>query len=287
MAGVINIISDKPTANKASLQLHRATNNTLGVSAVKNFTGNKISLQLFGNRYSSSGYDLDKNIYGKTADPFRNYSCAAKAFFNFNTQTQLQSSVRLFTQQQFNKYLVYTGNQPGAVEGRGNETDWSFNNQLHLNFSDRVKLVSRLFVTGYQNNADVFLQKDNTLFDHSFLHQFLLKPEIQLELGHKNNEKFITGIGYNYETIDANRYAAKKKFIAVYGYAQKEWLPFNSLNITLGARLNKHSLYKAQSNKEKKSMPIIFVAFFFMAILFWGIKDDGSKNTPVFTLIKP
>lgn len=248
LAGVINIITDKPANDKATLQLHRGGNNTWGISGGKTFIGKKNLLQLFINRYSSSGYDLDENIYGKTVDPYRNYSFAVKVFHDINKYTQLQSSARLFTQKQFNNYLVYTGAQPEAVEGSTNETDWSFNNQLHHSFSKKFKLVSRLYITGYQNNATVFLQKDNSLFDRSFLHQFLLKPELQLEIGDKQNEKFIAGIGYNFETIDANRYAAEKKLNAFYGFAQKEWLPVKDLNITLGARLDKNSLYKVQFN---------------------------------------
>ncbi len=248
LAGVINIITDKPTNNIATLALHRASNNTSGISAAKNFITDKFALQLFANRYSSSGYDLDKNIYGKTVDPYRNYSFAAKAVYTVNSNTSLQSSARFFTQKQFNNYLVYTGNQPEAVDGSSNETDWSFNNQLQQHFSNTIKLVSRLYITGYQDNADVFLQKDNTLYDRSFLQQLLLKPELQLEIGNKPNEKFITGIGYNYETIDANRYASKKTFNAFYLFSQKEWLPLNNLNITIGARLDKHSLYNAQFN---------------------------------------
>ena len=156
LAGVINIITDKPTTDKATLQLHRSGNKTWGFSGGKTFIGKKTSLQLFTNRYSSSGYDLDENIYGKTVDPYRNYSFAVKVFHDINKFTQLQSSARLFTQKQFNNYLVYTGAQPEAVEGSTNETDWSFNNQLQHSFSKKLKLVSRLYITGYQNNATVF-----------------------------------------------------------------------------------------------------------------------------------
>ena len=248
LAGVINIITDRPSVSNATLQWHAAINNTYGITASKNLVGKKIALQLFANRYSSSGYDLDKTIYGKTVDPYRNYSFAVKAFYDIGKLSQLQIAARLFTQKQFNNYLVYTNTQPDAVEGSANETDWSFNNQLLHHFSKKIQLVSRLYVTGYQNNADVYLQKNNLLFDRSYLHQFLLKPEFQLDIGGNPNKKFIAGIGYNYETIDANRYAAKKELNAFYIFAQKEWLPLKNLNITLGARLDKHSLYKAQFN---------------------------------------
>ena len=209
---------------------------------------NKTALELFANRYSSSGYDLDKNIYGQTVDPYRNYSFAAKLFYDIDARTQLRSSARLFTQKQFNNYLVYTNNQPDAVDGSSNETDWSINNQLQHRFKQNVNLVSRLYLTGYRDNANVYLQKNDSLFDRSFLEQFLVKPEIQLELGKKQNEQFITGVGYTYETINASRYASQKEFNSFYIYSQKEWLPINKLNVTIGARLDKHSLYNAQFN---------------------------------------
>lgn len=246
LAGVINIITEKPKTNSASIQVHRATNNTWGFTASGTLKNKNTAIQLFANRYSSNGYDLDKNIYGQTADPYRNYSFAAKLFYDINDNTQLQSSARLFTQRQFNNYMVYSGAQPQTVDGSTNETDWSINNQLHHRFSRKINLISRFYVTGYQDNADVFLQKDRSLFDRSHLHQFLLKPELQLELGAKPNEQLIIGAGYNYETIDASRYASAKQLNAFYIFAQKEWLPLSNLNITVGARMDKHSLYKTQ-----------------------------------------
>lgn len=246
LAGVINIITEKPVGNNSNLQINQAGNNTWGFTANQTIKKNRTAIQLFANRYSSSGYDLDKTIYGKTADPYRNYSFAGKVYYDINTKTQLQSSARLFTQKQFNNYLVYTGAQPEAVNGNSKETDWGFNNQLFHNFSKKIKLITRLYLTGYQNNAEVFLQSDKQLFDKSFMHQFLLKPELQAEIGEKSNQKLIAGAGYNYETIDANRYAEKKKFNAFYLFTQKEWLLNNKLNITVGGRFDKHSLYNLQ-----------------------------------------
>lgn len=248
LAGVINIITEKPKSNAAQLQLHGASHNTFGFTLSGSIKKNRSALQLFANRYSSSGYDLDKDIYGKTVDPYHNYSFAAKWIFDISDRTQLTSSARLFTQKQFNNYLVYTSAQPQTVEGSTNESDWSISNQLSHRFAKNMNLIGRLYATGYQDNADVFLQKDGSLYDRSHLHQFLLKPELQVELGAKPNQLLIAGLGYNYETIDASRYASAKQLNAYYCFVQKEWLPLKGLNITAGARLDKHSLYKLQFN---------------------------------------
>ena len=248
LAGVINIITDRPKNNSALLQTHYSSHNTWGFTGSGSFHKNKTTLQLFANRYSSSGYDMDKSIYGKTVDPYHNYSFAARLTVDLSKFIQLQTAARFFTQKQFNNYLVYTGAQPQTVEGSTNESDWSISNQLHTRFSRSLKLITRLYATGYRDNADVFSQKDGSLYDHSYLQQFLLKPEVQAEIGRKANQLLIAGAGYNYETIDASRYASAKQFNAVYGYIQKEWLPINTLNITAGARLDKHSLYNIQFN---------------------------------------
>lgn len=248
LAGVINIITDLPKAGNASLQLHHATNNTNGITLSKSFITEKSSIQFFGNRYSSNGYDLDKEVYGKTADPYRNYSFSVKGDFSLNKKTLLKAAARFFTQQQLNNYLIYTTAQPDEVKGSTNETDWSINTQLHQTLSAKAKLITRLYATGYKDNANVHLQKNNTLYDKSFMQQQLLKPELQLEWGANKNQLLIAGAGYNYETIYANRYSSKKYLNAVYTFIQKEWLPFSKLNITAGARLDKNTLYKTQVN---------------------------------------
>lgn len=248
LAGVINIITEKPKNNTTTFQLNQSSNNTWGITANKTIKYKKLAAQFFANRYSSSGYDLDKSIYGKTVDPFHNYSFATKLFFDLNAKTQLQTSARLFTQKQINNYLVYTGSQPAAVDGSSRETDWGFNNQLFHTYSGKLKIISRLYVTGYRNNAAVYTRENKQLFDKSYMQQYLLKPEIQVEIGEKRNQKLIAGIGYNYETIEADRYPDKKYFNAFYLFTQKEWLLNNKLNITVGGRLDKHSLYNLQFN---------------------------------------
>ena len=248
LAGVINIITEKPKQNSSGIQLHHASNNSWGFTANSFIKREKASLQLFANRYSSSGYDLDKSIYGKTADPYNNFSTAATLYYDINSNTQIRTSARIFSQKQFNNYLVYTGSQPQAVDGTSNETDWSVNNQLTTALSKKTKLTARCYVTGYKNNAAVYLQYNNQIYDRSFLNQFLLKPELQIEVGEKANQKLIAGAGYNMETINANRYASSHHFNAFYLFSQKEWLVENRLNITAGARLDKHTLYKLQFN---------------------------------------
>ncbi|MGG9970444.1 TonB-dependent receptor plug domain-containing protein [Ferruginibacter sp. SUN002] len=248
LAGVINIISEKIKETKTALQIHHATNNTWGLTADQTIKTKKAGIQLFANRYSSSGYDLDKNIYGKTSDPYHNYTFAAKAFFDINSNNQIISSARVFTQKQFNNYLIYVNASPDTVKGNTTELDWSFNNQWTHTFNKKTKLFTRFFSNGYKNEANVYMQKTNSLFDRYFLNQFLYKPEIQIEIGDKQNQKFIAGVGCNFETVQSSRYTSTKHLTTSYLFAQKEWLLKNILNITAGARYTKNNLFDAQIN---------------------------------------
>lgn len=249
LAGVINIISEKIKETKTELQIHHATNNTWGISADQTIKAKKIAFQLFANRYSSSGYDLDENIYGKTSDPYHNYTFAAKAFIDINSNNRIISSARVFTQKQFNNYLIYVNASPDTVTGNTTELDWSFNNQWIHSFNKKVKLFARIFTNGYKNEANVYLQKNNTLFDNYYLDQYLSKPEVQIEIGEKPNEKFIAGAGYNFETVESSRYTSKKSLRTFYLFAQKEKLFLHDrLNITTGIRYTKNNLFEAQVN---------------------------------------
>jgi hypothetical protein len=68
--------------------LHHATNGTLGITGSAAIVNKNTAWQLFANRYNSVGYDLDKNIYGKTADPYHNYSFAIKLNQDFNEKNK-------------------------------------------------------------------------------------------------------------------------------------------------------------------------------------------------------
>lgn len=248
LAGVINIISEKIKETKTEATIHNASNNTWGIAASQTIKTKKIGINLFANRYSSSGYDLDKTVYGKTSDAYRNYTFNAKVLFDINKNNSIQSSARLFTQKQFNNYLIYVNATPDTVSGNTTELDWSFNNQWTHTFSKKAKLFTRFFTNGYKNEANVYLQKNNLLFDRYFLNQYISKPEVQLELGAHQNEKLIIGAGCNFETVESSRYTSRKKLTTAYLFAQNEWLPTQQLNITIGARYNKNNLFKAQVN---------------------------------------
>ncbi len=245
LAGVINIITANPQKNDFNFQSHYATNNTLGLTASANIKSKKAAWQIFGKRYSSDGYDFDKNIYGQTVDPFTDYSFSGKMVYDFNDKSNLLASVRYSSGKQKNAYLIYPDNNVVAVGGHTIEEDKS----LFLRYKNRVHdLISysvQVYGANYSNNANVFYKTGGELFDHIGLSQTLIKPEIQLNIGKDPNSLWMAGAGYNWEKVSSTRYEKEYQLNSWYLFGQKQWV-FNKANIIAGVRYDKNVLYKAQ-----------------------------------------
>ncbi len=246
LAGVINIITESPVNNTLRLQTHYATNNTLGLTAAASILHNQTSFELFANRYSSDGYDLDKNIYGKTIDPFRDYSGNAKVKFQFNEKTDLTISARYFSETQFNNYLIYPEDHPEVVKGTTKETDGSLFVRLNQKINRRVSYFASVYSTYYHNNAAAFLQKNDSFYERIELTDFLLRPEVQVNIGKNPSSLFSVGAGYNIEKLNSTRYSSVNKLNSGYVFVQKQLVLNGKTNIIAGARYDKNSLYPAQ-----------------------------------------
>lgn len=246
LAGVINIITQEPIKNSAQFQTHYGTNNTLGLTGTGALVGKKIGLELFANRYSSNGYDFDKNIYGKTVDPFHDYSANAKLTYHIDDKTKFTLSGRFFTETQFNNYLIFPQSQAEIVKGKTIETDGSLFARLQHTINNKITYVASLYATSYSNNASVFLQKNDSLYETIRLSDFMLRPELQVNIGKNPSSLFATGIGFNYEKVNSTRYESVSNLNSGYLFVQKQFQIKNKANIIAGARYDKNSLYQAQ-----------------------------------------
>ena len=246
LAGVINVITEEPKNNSLHFQTHYASNNTLGLTAASDIKKNKTSFQLFANRYSSDGYDLDKNIYGKTMDPFVDYSFNAKMIYDINPKNKFTLSARYFSDKQSNNYVIYPEREPEIVKGNTIETDKSLYARWQHKVNDKLNYFTSLYATSYSNNAAVFLQKNDSLYEEIKLTQFLLKPEVQFNIGKDPSALFVTGAGSNFETVNSTRYGTPKQLNSFYVFAQKQIQWKEKTNIIVGARFDKNSLYPAQ-----------------------------------------
>ncbi len=240
MAGVINIITEKPTKESASAQVQYGSNNTLSLAVNYSNKINKTAIQVFANRFSTSGYDLDKNIYGKTSDPFTDNSFALTITQYISPNAQLIASARFFGERQRNNYKVTEQGAEELVTGATKEKDYGLNLQFIQQLKKSIKISSRLYFNHYANNSDVFLQKNDLPYDQLRFLQQVVKPEIQVEKA-GNVSKFISGIGFMSETVDASRYDSKHSFNTLYFFSQEEWAFAKRYNLVAGARLDKRN----------------------------------------------
>jgi outer membrane receptor for ferrienterochelin and colicins len=246
LAGVINIITEISAKNSFNFQTHYATNNTLGLTAAASLKQKKTALELFANRYSSDGYDLDKNIYGKTIDPFADYSASAKFIYDISDKSKFTLSGRFFSEKQFNNYLIYTESQPQVVKGTTIEADKSLYARFDHKVNTGLNYTGSLYATSYNNNATVFVKKTDSLYEKIELDELMIRPEIQINIGKDPSSLFVSGAGYNFEAINSTRYSSLKRMNAWYVFVQKQMQWREKTNIILGARFDKNSLYPAQ-----------------------------------------
>ncbi len=244
MAGVINIVTEKPTTLCSSALVNVGSFGTVGVNGSYANQFNKLSVQLFAATNQADGYDLDQSVYGKTVDAYSDFNLHGKLIYDFNNNTSLQLSVRHSNSNVKNDYSVLSNGNVEIVKGNSIDKDWNAFIQLKTKFSKSGSVHFKLYATGYDANAEVYLQKTNALYDRNFFSQMLMRPEVLIELGNEKN-KWLLGGGYTYETVEATRYANKKYLGASFLLAQKE-IQLNKWHFVLGARLDAHRLYAGQ-----------------------------------------
>lgn len=245
LAGVINIITKDPIKNALTGKLHYGSNNAMGITLTGDVKLKKTSLEIMARRYSNDGWDYTPNTYGKTIDPYRNYSINAKSITKIDDKNTLIFSARYFTQKQFNDYLITPDKVREIIIGNTVEEDKSIYGKWDRKVNNNVNYVASIYATDFDNHSHAFLKRNDSLYEKITLRHFLLRPEIQFNIGTKGNE-WTTGGGYNYETVNSNRYSSKRQLDSWYGYLQKQWTFSHQFNVIAGARFDKNTLYDAQ-----------------------------------------
>ncbi|HJY22441.1 MAG TPA: TonB-dependent receptor, partial [Hanamia sp.] len=184
--------------------------------------------------------------YGKTVDPFVDYSFNAKMIYDINAKNKFTVSARYFSDKQFNNYVIYPGQEPQIVKGNTIENDKSLYTRWQHKVNDKLNYFTSVYATSYSNNAAVFLQKNDSLYEEIKLTQFLLKPEVQVNMGKNPAALLVAGAGYNFETVNSTRYGTPRQLNSFYVFAQKQMQWKEKTNIIVGARFDKNSLYPAQ-----------------------------------------
>lgn len=248
LAGVINIITDKPTGNTAKFSTRYATNNTLDVNATAGLAGKNWSASVFGNRFSTDGYDLSPEVFGKTVSPFRNYTVGSRFNWKVSPRTEVSLGGRFFTEIQDYNFDVTTKRDTIRTYGNGSVNDWNFNPVVTHRFSNKLKVVGRYYSSGYRTDTELRLQADGSLNSQDNFNQNFSRYELNGEYFFNEANITTVGAGIVDENVLTNRYANGNSLHqrTRYIFAQHEWNDWRPLNIIGGLRYDQNLSYGSQ-----------------------------------------
>ncbi|MBL7870303.1 MAG: TonB-dependent receptor [Cyclobacteriaceae bacterium] len=248
LAGVINIITERPTRNKLNFYTRYGTNNSLDLNGDVSLTNDKLGVYLFANRYSTDGYDLSPDKFGKTVSPFVNLTLNTKITYKFSPKTDLSVSGRHFKEDQRFNFEVVTNNNPIRTAGKGETEDWNINPVLTHRFSNRLKTVARFYHTQYKTQTNLHLESDGSPYYQDDFRQSFDRPEVNTEYYFNDKNVLTLGAGFIRESVQTSRYGdeAVRLQNTRYSFFQHEWNPTQRLNLIAGGRYDYNTVYGSQ-----------------------------------------
>ncbi len=246
LGGVVNIITKQAEEPfRAKFNTRFGTFNTLDLNAFAETKQDNLSVSLALNRNSSSGYNLTPNSETLTAPSFQNYTLNPKLAYSFSDQTTLSVAARWLTESQAGVSQSATGQR--LIDSRQNLLDWNVSTNLLHKFSATAKSQVRLYGSRYKNDFTNTYRDDGAVFFSGDFDQSMLKAETQTDLVLPAQHLLAFGGGFIREGVAADRIAGGSRSMnTIYVFAQDEWLPFETLNLTASFRFDRNSDFGSQ-----------------------------------------
>ncbi|UBM60422.1 TonB-dependent receptor [Marinilongibacter aquaticus] len=245
LAGVVNIITDKAAKSGGQATVRYGRFNTVNSSLDLNLKQEKWALKLFGNQYSSKGYDLNAQSVGNTVSPFQTYTFMPKFQAEISPKIKLLISSRFYSESQKDIFDVGES-EPNLVDSKGLVREFNLNPSIKFKISSKLKITTRFYQTSYHTESTQLYQSDKTVFDESFFTQHFQRPELQFDALLSEKDMLLGGLGMVLESVSATRYDDKKRFNTKYAFAQYEHYFSDAFHLNLGARYDAHSVYRNQ-----------------------------------------
>jgi outer membrane receptor for ferrienterochelin and colicins len=248
MGGVINIITEQPQKSLFSSSFRYGRFHTTDANLTAAIKNQKWGLQLFGNRNSSDGFDLDKNAPGNTMDPFVNYTMQARFIWQPAVKTKLNLSGRYYDQSQRNFYPVpdFSTNTTFNVSGQAGTKDINLNPVIIQQFSDQLRSALRFYFSRYQYEQTLKKETDQSLYYHDFFQQNFYRAEDQTDWRWQKNNYLSLGGGVVAEVLNTTRYTGKRSNTIQYGFLQNEWRTNEKLTVIGGLRFDNNTAYQSK-----------------------------------------
>jgi len=246
MAGVINIITDKPRKNSLNIGTRYGSYNTADLNLKGSIRTNRINYQGFGNYYRTDGFSIRPNSRERSVAPIERVTQQHNLGYRFSDRTNLSLNIR-YNHETIKNNITVTNNG-NAINSTGLEKNDDLNATLQLThqFNQRVKNATRIYGTQFKSLQEVV--SDNVLpYTDAFKQQFArIENQTDLQIG-KVLELNIGG-GYIHETASSTRYdnseSIKTNRIG-YAYIQSELKASDKLTLIGGARYDHNELFAA------------------------------------------
>jgi outer membrane receptor for ferrienterochelin and colicins len=248
LAGVINIITERPKSNQGNFSVRYGANSTLDLNGSGSMTKKNLGVYLFANRYSTDGYDLSPENYGKTVSPFRNITVGTKITYQLSKKTELSVGGRYFDEKQDYSFDVLTNGSSVRTFGDGIVKDWNLNPVITHHFSSSLKATGRFYTTQYSTNTLLRRAMDDSVtYTDNFLQSFT-RYEANAEYFFNERNIMTVGAGHIEEGVTTSRYndQRERRQQTDYAFAQYEWSPLKSITIIPGLRYDLNSIYGYQ-----------------------------------------
>jgi outer membrane receptor for ferrienterochelin and colicins len=245
LAGVVNIITDQPAADRLSASLRYGRFNTLDASANGSIKRGKFSGSGFINSNSSEGYTLLPGSRQKTVEPFWRFTNQFQAAYDFSPRTKLSASLRYNIEDITNSITVQNLGQNIVSTGSEVNKDLNFNPVLSHQVSSRIKTQFRGYVSSFQSVQKLDVKDMVVNYNDEFNQQFY-RMENQTDLLISDKFNMNVGGGYIHEGVSSNRYdslSTRRSNNIGYAFVQTEWLPVKRLSVIGGMRFDANQAY--------------------------------------------
>jgi outer membrane receptor for ferrienterochelin and colicins len=246
MAGVINIITDKPRTNSLGLSSRYGSFNTADFNTKGSIRTNRINYQGFGNYYRTDGFSIRPNSRERSIAPIERFTQQHNIGYRFSDRTQLILNIRHNSEVIKNNITVI--NNGNAINSVGVEKNKDLNATLQVShkINDQVKNTTRLYGTQFKSSQELISDNGVPYLD-AFKQQFA-RIENQTDITFNEKLELNIGGGYIHETANSTRYdnsrSIKTNRIS-YAFLQSEWKASNKLTFVGGARYDHNELFAA------------------------------------------
>ncbi|TAH06555.1 MAG: TonB-dependent receptor [Sphingobacteriia bacterium] len=246
MAGVINIITDKPKSNALKFSLRYGSFNTADLSLNGSIRKNNFTYQGFGNFYKTDGFSIRPNSSERAIAPIERFTQQHNFSYRFNNKTVLSINLRLNNESI--KNIISVNNNGTIIQSEGLEKNKDLNTTVQLSHRLNEKITNNTRIYATEFSAEQQLLTSNGTPYTDFFKQRFARAENQTDFTLNKKLSLTTGAGYIIETANSTRYdkSSNTKTNRIgYAFIQSEWKPTDAFTIVAGARYDHNELFAA------------------------------------------